>query len=116
MQKDKNSPNAASSKDYLSPDANGGVYLKIIIQPRATIESVVGIYQGRLKIKVNAPPVDGAANKNLISIISKLLRVAKGNIKIKQGETSRNKLLYVDGIAVDEARRYIDEAIVKNNK
>ncbi len=114
MQEDRNPSSAASTEDYLSPATSGAIYLKIIIQPRAARESVVGSYQGRLKVKVNAPPVEAAANKNLISVISKLLRAAKGNIIIKQGETSRNKLLLVKGISVDKARGYIGAAITKN--
>ncbi len=77
---------------------------------------VVGPYRDGLKIKVNAPPVEGAANKNLITLISKLLHVAKGNIEIEQGETSRNKLLLIKGITPDEAQGYIDAAILRNNK
>ncbi len=77
---------------------------------------VVGPYQDSLKVKVNAPPVEGAANKNLIALISRLLRVAKGNIEIKQGETSRNKLLLIKGISLSGAQGHIDAAIDKNNK
>lgn len=50
------------------------------------------------KVKVNSPPVDGEANKELISLISKKLRIPKGSIEIIAGKTSRMKVVRVSGV------------------
>jgi len=80
MQEPKNS----LSKNYLTPasDEVGGIYLKIIIQPRASKNAIVGPYRDALKVTVTSPPVEGEANKNLIAMISKVLRVPKSSIII----------------------------------
>lgn len=50
------------------------------------------------RVKVNSPPVDGEANKELVSLVSKRLKVPKGSIEIISGKTSRTKVLRVQGI------------------
>jgi hypothetical protein len=99
---------AKPPEKYLSVAEGGAaIFLKIIIQPRASRNIVVGLYQDALKVKVTSPPVDGEANKNLIALIAKLLHLPKTSIEIKQGSTSKNKLLRIQGITVAEAERLI---------
>ena len=56
----------------------------------------MGIHGDSLKIKVNAPPVDNAANKECIKVLSKAFKTSKGNIEIKDGEKSRRKTVKVN--------------------
>ena len=69
----------------------GGILLKVYTQPRASRTRVVGIHDGMLKIACTSPPVDGKANKELISFFSRMLHVAKRDIELKRGQSSRRK-------------------------
>jgi hypothetical protein len=68
--------------------------INLHIQPAAKKTEFVGRYdENALKIKLAAPPVDGKANKELISFLSKKLKVGKSEIKIVFGEKGRSKIL-----------------------
>ena len=77
----------------------GGVELRVLVQPRASRTKVVGEHDGRLKIALAAPPVDGEANAALIEFLSDALNVRKSDVSLLEGETSRRKRLAVRGVA-----------------
>ena len=81
---------------------DGGVLLKIYTQPRASRTRVVGMHDGMLKIACTSPPVDGKANKELIDFFSRMLRVAKRDIELKRGQSSRRKQFVVRGLDVQQ--------------
>ena len=60
---------------------------------------------GVLLIKLNAPPVEGAANRELIDLLANLLDVPKRNISIVSGDRSRTKRVRVDGLTADDVAR-----------
>ena len=62
---------------------------------------VDGVREGILRIRVNAPAVEGAANAALIELLANELGVAKRSVRIVAGATSRQKLVVVDGVAGD---------------
>ena len=72
------------------------------IQPRARKSEVIGVHDGRLKVKVSAPPVDGAANEELIKVFAKLLSVPKSKIEILSGEKSKQKVIQVKGLTLSQ--------------
>ena len=80
----------------------GGVELRVLVQPRASRTKVVGEHDGRLKIALAAPPVDGEANAALIEFLSSALKVRKNQITLLDGEASRRKRLSVRGVAPPE--------------
>jgi uncharacterized protein (TIGR00251 family) len=80
----------------------GGVRLALRLTPRASRDGVEGIMQdpeGRplLKLRLAAPPVEGAANKALIAFLGKTLSLRKADITIRSGETSRTKIVHLCG-------------------
>ena len=80
----------------------GGVRLALRLTPRASRNGVDGIVQdaeGRplLKLRLAAPPVEGAANEALIAYLAKTLSLRKADITIRSGETSRIKILHLAG-------------------
>jgi uncharacterized protein (TIGR00251 family) len=79
-----------------------GFEVKIFVQPRSSRNSVEGPHGDALKIKLKAPPVDGAANKMCIEFLSKLSRVPKSTLEVISGHSSRTKrilFLYADDAA-----------------
>ncbi|AGL02938.1 DUF167 domain-containing protein [Desulfoscipio gibsoniae] len=80
----------------------GGVSIKIRVQPRAAKNQVSGVMEGALKVRLTAPPVDGAANKACCAFVAELLGVAKGRVAISQGHTGRNKTVRVEGLTAGQ--------------
>lgn len=72
-------------------EKDGAVIFNVRVVPRASKSEIVGEHDGALKIKIAAPPVDGAANAELIRVLAKFLETPKSNIEITSGQQSRNK-------------------------
>lgn len=85
----------------ITPSA-GGVCLEVQVQPRSSRNQVVGEQDGRLKIKLTAPPVEGEANQALVNFLAQLLQIPKKNVKLLKGESSRHKLIEIIGITEPE--------------
>lgn len=81
-------------------DARKGAAISVKVQPRARKTEVAGVMaDGTLKIKVAAPPVDGAANKALVGFLAQTLGLPAGQIDIIAGENSERKLISLVGIS-----------------
>jgi uncharacterized protein (TIGR00251 family) len=81
------------------------------VQPRASKSGVVGQLGGALKIRLAAPPVDGEANEELIRLLAKLFDAPRQRIAIISGQSSKNKIVRVSGISVEEVERVFAEAL-----
>ena len=79
-----------------------GVCLEVQVQPRSSRNQIVGEQDGRLKIKLTAPPVEGEANQALINYLAQLLQVPKKNVKLLKGESARHKLIEISGVTEQE--------------
>jgi hypothetical protein len=73
------------------------IELHVLVQPRSSINKIVGVLDNRLKIKLKAPPVDGAANMMCIQFLAKTLHVPKSCIEIISGKSSRQKNIRIMG-------------------
>jgi uncharacterized protein (TIGR00251 family) len=73
----------------------GAVKFRII--PNAAKTEFAGPYGDALKLKISSPPLDGKANAELVKFLSKKLKISKGAIRIISGETSRDKLVEIEG-------------------
>lgn len=67
----------------------------VTLQPRSSRNRIIGFHNGALKIKLTAPPVDGAANALCIQFMGKALGVSPSKVSIVSGATSRNKVLRI---------------------
>jgi uncharacterized protein len=79
--------------------------LALRVQPRSGKNEIAGERAGALLVRVTAPPVDGKANQAVRRLVAKRLGVPAGRVSIVRGESSRDKLIEVDGIDDDELRR-----------
>lgn len=71
--------------------------LEIRLQPRAGANELVGISDGRLRIRVSAAPVENAANRKMIAMLAKEFGVAKSRVRVLAGATSRDKRVAIEG-------------------
>jgi uncharacterized protein len=78
---------------------DGAVTFDVLVQPRASRAKVGPLHDGRLKVAVTSPPVDGEANAAVIELIAKTLGVARGAVEVVAGATSRRKTIKVRGVA-----------------
>ena len=84
-----------------------GVVLAVLLQPRASRTTIVGWQGEELKMRVTAPPVEGAANQLLCDYFAKLLGIARGRVRLLAGETSRHKRLLFEGISLEALQAHL---------
>jgi uncharacterized protein (TIGR00251 family) len=87
-----------SVASYLQVE-NDRVLLHVKVQPRSSRNQIGEVVGRQLKIKITAPPVDSAANKALVRFLADLLNCPRGSVQILHGETSRHKVISVQGIS-----------------
>jgi len=76
----------------------GGCRIRVRAQPRASRTEVVGLHGDALKIRVAAPPVDGAANAAILRLLAKSLGVPPSAVRLAQGGSGRTKTIEVSGV------------------
>ena len=79
-------------------DEQGGVVLEVLVQPRASRTRTVGEHDGRLKLQLAAPPVDGEANAALVAFLAAALGVRRSEVTLVRGESGRRKTVRVAGV------------------
>jgi uncharacterized protein (TIGR00251 family) len=79
-----------------------GLTFAVRVVPRASRSQVDGEYNGALRVRISAPPVDGAANKELVRVLARCFRVRLNAVEILSGLTSKNKVVRLEG--ADAAR------------
>jgi uncharacterized protein len=92
----------SASDDYrscLHPHADG-VLLRVLIQPRASRNQVAGVQQQALKIRLTAPPVEGAANKECLKFLAHLLATSPSQLHLVSGHKARRKTILIRGMAL----------------
>lgn len=82
-----------------------GVELFIEVKLHSKTTQLLGVFNNRLKIAVNAPPVDGKANQKIIDFLANFFALAKNSIKIIRGKTARKKVVM---LPLSDIKRIID--------
>jgi len=72
------------------------------VQPNAGRSEVLGFKNGCLRIKIAASPIKGKANRELLSLLSDVLKISKCNIAIKKGTTSKTKVIGISGLSQEQ--------------
>ncbi len=86
----------------IDPTADG-VRIHLHVVPRASRTQVAGVHDGRVKLQVAAPPVDGEANDAIVRWAAKLFGVTRDAVVIASGATGKRKAIAVAGIDVEHA-------------
>jgi uncharacterized protein len=85
----------------------GAVTFAVRALPRASRSEILGELDGALKVRLAAPPVEGAANEELVRLLAKRLGVPRRQVTITAGATSRHKLVRVDGLAAADLEQVL---------
>jgi uncharacterized protein len=84
--------------DALRIDVRGNsVRVSVHVQPRASRNEIVGVHGTALKVRLQAPPVDGAANDALVALFAERLGVPRRWVRVVTGATSRGKIVEIEG-------------------
>jgi uncharacterized protein (TIGR00251 family) len=84
------------------------ITLEILVQPRASRAKIGPMHDGRLKIAVTAPPVDGEANAAVVELLARRLGIARGDIAVIAGASSRRKTLRIDRVTAQQIEELIE--------
>ena len=83
----------------------GGVELRLHVQPRAARTELVCTHGTAVKIRIAAPPVEGAANAELIHFLAELFEVPRSRVELRAGNRGRRKTVLIRQVTLESARR-----------
>ncbi len=79
-------------------ETDRGLVFTVRIVPRASHSEIIGAYDGGLRIRIAAPPVEGAANRELVRLLAKSLKVPQNAVEIVAGAGSKKKIIRLQGV------------------
>jgi uncharacterized protein (TIGR00251 family) len=94
---------------YLHTQPDGSLLLSLYVQPRSGRNAIVGLHGAAVKLRLNAPPVDGKANKAVIAFFAKSLKIPKSAVIIRSGLQSRMKKILLTGADEERLRNLIEQ-------
>jgi uncharacterized protein (TIGR00251 family) len=77
---------------------DNALIFNVRVVPRASKSEIVGEHDGALKVRIASPPVDGAANAELIKLLAKTFDVSKSEVEIVGGQTSKTKQIKISNL------------------
>lgn len=86
---------------------DGDITFSVRVQPRASRSGMAGEMDGVLKVRLNSPPVDGEANDELVRLLAKIFSIPRARISLLSGQTSRSKLIRLEGISAESFEEII---------
>jgi uncharacterized protein (TIGR00251 family) len=89
-------------------EVRGRVYLTVHVVPRASRTEIVGLHGHALRVRLNAPPVGGAANAALLELLTGSMGLRQDQIELVAGHTSRRKTVAIAGLPLQAARDWLD--------
>jgi uncharacterized protein (TIGR00251 family) len=94
--------------DGLDLRARDGVLrVSVRVKPRASKDAILGVREGALEVSVRAPPVDGAANAAVLELFAKSLGVSRRSVRLVAGESSRDKIIALEGVSEAQLRALV---------
>ena len=109
---DIDGPNANENiAPALIEETKKGLFVRVRVQPGASQNSIDGIRDGALKVRIAAPPVEGAANKALVEYLAKALKIKKSSIEITSGVNSRDKRLRLSDIVAVNLKTQLERLL-----
>ena len=84
------------------------ITIEILVQPRASRAKIGPMHDGRIKIAVTAPPVDGEANAAVIDLLARRLGIARGDIAVVAGAASRRKTVRIANVTEQQIEELVE--------
>ena len=84
--------------------------LRVFIQPRASRNELCGLHDDAIKLRITAPPVDGAANECCCQFLARVFDVPKSAVQVRSGHSSRKKLITITGAIIPQAEALLVSA------
>ena len=81
------------------------VLIRVHVVLRASRDEVEGLHGGALRVRLRAPPVEGAANAALLALLAQVLGIRQNQVEIVSGWSSRNKVVAAQGLEMAEVER-----------
>jgi uncharacterized protein (TIGR00251 family) len=88
-------------------EEQGALVFPVRVVPRASKSALAGEHDGALRVRVAAPPVEGAANEELIRFLAKEFGVPVRDVEIKSGHASKSKVVRVRGATAEQLLRLV---------
>jgi uncharacterized protein (TIGR00251 family) len=85
-------------------EGRGGVRLRVRVKPRSSRDGLAGEQEGALVVRLQAPPVEGAANEALVRVLARALGTPRSGVRIVRGDTARLKLVEIAGLPLAVVR------------
>jgi uncharacterized protein len=85
-------------RNLILKDAPRGCLLPVKVLPRASQNKCTGVENGELKVKIQAPPVEGAANDALLVFLAEMMERPRRIFRVVKGEKSRHKVVEIQGL------------------
>ena len=99
--------------ELLNAMSNIRTTLTIQVHPNAKRNEVLGFEDGILRLKIAAPPIEGKANKELVSFLGKTLGIRKSGVTIDRGQTSKVKIVTIEGLDRNQIYEMIEASKLK---
>jgi uncharacterized protein len=96
----------------LSPDGDGCL-LKAKVTPRGSSNAVLGVAEGALRLRLTAPPVEGAANAAARDFLAELLGLPRRSVELARGQTARAKVFRIGGLGPESVRARLASALAR---
>jgi len=93
-----------------------GVVLEVKVIPGSSRNALTRTSEGSLTVKLTAPPVEGKANKALVKLLGKTLRVPPSSITILRGHASREKIVLISGMDRGGVQARLEEGMLLGEK
>ncbi len=95
---------------------DGGIVIPVRVQPNSSQEKVIGEYSGQLKVAVNAPPDKGRANKAIVKVLAKWIKIKDADIYLLHGEKSKDKEVFVKNITEKDIYKLLKKPTALSGK
>ena len=102
---------AIRQTDQLVRTVENGVELPVIVLPRSSRNTIVGLQNNSLKIKISKPPVDGQANAACCRLLAKLFNIPASKVTVVRGHSSRRKTIRLEEISAAEVQKILEPLI-----
>lgn len=86
------------------------ILLRVQVVPRASRSEIVGEHNGSLKVRIAAPPVDGAANEELTRLLAKEFKVSRKAVKLVAGQSGKTKQVKIIGANSETVKLLLEAA------